>query len=82
MFKKHRKVVLYILWLTQLIQTGWDSAPFQFSACKAPTGQMMIPLEIFSVNVVYKKRIGVIGWKLGLWHQFKNLDILANLAES
>ena len=31
---------------------GGDSAPFQFSARGAPTGQMMIPPQTFSVNVV------------------------------
>ena len=44
----------------------------QFSARGAPIGQMMIPPKTFSVNVVYKKRIGSIGQKLGPWPQFEN----------
>ena len=45
-------------------------------------GSKMIPLKTFSVNVVYKKRIGVIGQKLGPWDQFENFNLLTNLAES
>ena len=45
-------------------------------------GSKIIPLEAFSVNVVYKKRIGSIGQKLGPWPQVEIFNKLANLAES
>ena len=51
---------------------GGNQPTPQFSAHGATIGQMMIPPESFSVNVVYKKRIGSIGQKFGPWPQFEN----------
>ena len=45
----------------QLIQTrarAVSPTPLQFSTRRAPTGLIMMALEIFSVNVTYKKIIG------------------------
>ena len=57
---------------TYLERGGRNQPAPQFSARGAPIGQMMIPPQTFSVNVVYKKRIGSIGQKLGPWPQFEN----------
>ena len=67
---------------TYLERGGRNQPAPQFSVHGAPIGQMMIPPQTFSVNVVYKKRIGSIGQKLGPWPQFKNFIKLANLVES
>ena len=57
---------------TYLERGGRNQPAPQFSARGAPIGQIMIPPQTFSVNVVYKKRIGSIGQKLGPWPQFEN----------
>ena len=57
---------------TYLERGGRNQPAPQFSARGAPIGQMMIPPQTFSVNVVYEKRIGLIGKKLGPWPQFEN----------
>ena len=57
---------------TYLERGGRNQPAPQFSARVAPIGQIMIPPQTFSVNVVYKKRIGSIGQKLGPWPQFEN----------
>ena len=60
---------------TYLERGGRNQPAPQFSARGAPIGQMMIPPQTFSVNVVYKKRIGSIGQKLGPWPQFEISEI-------